>query len=310
MNKTAFLFSGQGAQFEGMGKDIEEKSQAAKALYDEASAQIGFDINSLTAKELADTRYAQVATFVLSYCIWNEIKSQVKEDEVVLGGFSLGEYTAFAASEVLAFDKTIELVNKRAAFMSHSAQKFPGAMLAVLGLDDSVIETILEEEYANKLWPVNYNAPGQLVIAGDIECIQSAEEILLEAGAKRVIPLQVSGAFHTPLMTQAADHLADFAKQYKINNPKLPIYCNNTADLSKIKLLSEDFPRYIKEHMLGPVRWTETIENMYAHGVRHFIELGPGSTLKGLVKRILRTKQDVEISSISSWNEISSFLES
>lgn len=304
--KTAYLFSGQGAQYAGMGRDIAENYTSAGQFYDKAAAILAWQPLDLTAEELQDTLFAQPATVCLSLAIWDLL---VQTDEYVLGGFSLGEYTAFGASGLLDHESLIRLVAKRARVMSEAAQHKPGKMIAVLGLPDETIEDLLHTKYEGKVWPVNYNCPGQLVIAGSTAETDEAAAELKSLGAKRLVPLQVSGAFHTPLMEDAAAELKGYAEQNLVfHQPHTyDIYSNASA-----QLLTEEevhaFPDYLAHHMTHEVRWTETIEAMYASGVRRFVEIGPGKTLRGLVQKILKGKEDVEISNIGTAAELSAVL--
>ncbi len=301
--KTAFLFSGQGAQYEGMGQDFAANNEAARAFYTEASRILGYDLLNLSEEELADTKYQQTATVALSLAIWQLIHFS---EDYVLSGFSLGAYSAFAAAGLLSPQDTLRLVSKRAELMASAAAQTPGSMYAVMGLDDHVIENHLMENYPDTVWPVNYNAPGQLVIAGYEEPTAQAANSLAELGARRVVKLGVSGAFHTPLMQKAAEGIETHAKSTPHAEnlpPNTIIYSNSSGEILDNSILLEKFPEYLYEHMLSPVKWTQTIENMYESGIRRFIELGPGKTLSGLVKRILKGKDSIEIINVSTWED-------
>ncbi len=305
--KTAYLFSGQGAQFAGMGQDL----TAARPFYDRAATILGWQPLDLTAEDLQDTLYAQPATVCLSLAIWDRLVSaKAAESPYVLGGFSLGEYTAFAASGLLDVESTLRLVSTRARLMSEASHETAGKMYAILGLEDQQIETYLAENYADKVWPVNYNCPGQLVIAGLSDEVDQAALAFKAMGAKRTLPLQVSGAFHTPLMATAAKKLEAYAAGLSLHTPvQAAIYSNGSAQVMTAEEL-QAFPSYLNSHMTHSVKWTQTIQNMYDAGVRKFVEIGPGKTLRGLVSKILKGKEDVEISNLGTADELSSVLES
>lgn len=304
--KNAYLFSGQGAQIVDMGKDLAEQYPSVQAFYDQAADILGYQPLDLTETQLADTLYAQPATVCLSLAIWQALPPAT--DEYVLGGFSLGEYAAFAAAGVFDTESLLHLVAERARLMSIASQTASGKMYAVLGLEDQVIETVLAQtDYAGRVWPVNYNCPGQLVIAGSSEAADAAAAELKASGAKRVLALQVSGAFHTPLMQPAAEALSRFAAELTIQPPSCPLYSNGTA-LPLSASAAANFPGYLAQHMTGPVLWTQTITNMYNAGVRRFVELGPGKTLRGLVQKILKGHDDVEILNIGTAADLTDFL--
>lgn len=306
--KTAVLFSGQGAQYEGMGRDLAAAFPAVRDFYARASAVLDMDLLHLTQEELADTLCAQPATVALSLALWEMLPfKEAPADTVLLGGFSLGEYSAFAAAGLLPVPELLKLLRQRARLMKEAADETPGSMYAVLNLPDETVENYLAEHFPQQVWPVNYNCPGQLVIAGEKKACARAAEGLAALGAKRVIPLAVSGAFHTPLMNSAARALETWAAAMPIADPCFPLYANSTAAVLSREQLNA-FPAYLAAHMTGPVRWTRTIEAMYAAGARRFIELGPGKTLRGLTAKILRSQKDAEILNIGTAEELQSFL--
>lgn len=304
--KTAYLFSGQGAQYEGMARDLYANSPVIKDFYDEANDTLGFNLLELSAEDLADTKYAQLATLCHSLALWIALDLDVN-DGVHLAGFSLGEYSSYGAAKLLDYTELLKLVQKRAEFMAEDSTKNPAAMFAVLNLDDEIIEKHLADNYAGKVYPVNYNSPGQLVISGlENETIQVADE-LVELGARRAVRLNTSGAFHTPFMHEASLKLADYAKDFKWNTTETHLYSNYSGEKFTETDLA-NMPEYLSKHMVSPVRWKETVINMYDEGVRRFIELGPGKTLSGLVKRTLRQNKDTEIINIDSFADLENYL--
>ena len=288
MKQTAFLFSGQGAQYEGMGQTLAAASSAAKAVYDEAAAVLGLDILNMDGAALQDTRYAQLATFCLSLAAYRALENAcqnqgIELDAKALAGFSLGEYAALTVGGAMSFAEALKLIQYRADVMSEAGRETDGAMYAIIGLDDAaIIEILNQPPYAALVLPANFNSPGQLVIAGESEPTAAAAEALLAAGAKRAIRLNVSGAFHTRLMSSAAEKLEAHAQGFTFNQPSSTIYSNVSA-----QALGGDigFPAYFAKHMLSPVRWTDTVAAMKNAGIEQYIEFGPAKTLIGLVKR-------------------------
>ncbi len=305
--KTAYLFSGQGAQYEGMGRDLAQNNPAIKEFYDLASKQVGFDLLALTEEELKDTRYSQLATFAHSIAIWQFLNLDVNEDKY-FAGFSLGEYSSYFAAGLLSLEDALNLIKFRSNSMADSSTNNPSAMFAVLNLDDDIIEKHLDENYNGKVWPVNYNSPGQLVISGLEDDTQQAADELVELGARRAVKLNTSGAFHTPLMQEAASAVKDFSQDIEWTKSSNNLYSNYSANLITEAELA-NMPAYLEQHMVSPVMWKQSILDMYDRGVRTFIEFGPGKTLSGLVKRILRQEKDIEILNIDTQEDLESFLE-
>ena len=286
----AYLFPGQGAQFVGMGKDLYEKSSLAKELFEKANDILGFRITDLmftgTDEDLRQTKVTQPAIFLHSVILAKTLGEDFKPDMVA--GHSLGEFSALVANKALSFEDGLVLVSKRAMAMQKACEAHPSTMAAILGIDDSIAEDICKSITGEVVVPANYNSPGQLVISGSIKGIEIACEKLKAAGAKRALPLKVGGAFHSPLMESASVDLAKAINSTKFNIPICPIYQNVIAQ-------SVTNPDIIKENLISqltsPVRWTQIIQNMIADGGNIFIEVGPGSVLQGLVKKI---KPDVE----------------
>lgn len=281
----AYIFPGQGSQFPGMGKQLYESSASAKALMDRAAEVLGFPIKDImfdgTAEDLKATRVTQPAVFLHSVAL--ALCSGLDEPDMT-AGHSLGEMSALVAAGAIGFEDGLKLVAARAEAMQKCCESVPGTMAAVIGMEDSMIEKICAETEGVVI-PANYNSDGQVVISGELEAVQRACEALKAAGAKRALPLPVSGAFHSPLMEPAREALAEAIGKTTFHTPKCPVYQNVTA------LPSTD-PEVLKDNLLrqltSPVRWTQTLRNMVSMGgATHFVELGPGTVLQGLVKRTL-----------------------
>ena len=281
--KTAYVFPGQGSQFSGMGKDLYESSEKARALFDKADDILGFKISDImfagTDDQLKETKVTQPAVFLHSV-ISALCLPDFKPDMVA--GHSLGEFSALAAAGAIEFEDALRLVAIRAREMQLCCDKVPGTMAAIIGLEDKVVEDICAE-IDGLVIPANYNSDGQVVISGEKAAIEAACARFLEAGAKRALPLSVSGAFHSPLMEPARAKLAEAIEATAFKEPACPVYQNVTA-------LPHTNPEEIKENLLkqltSPVRWSQTVRNMRADGAEEFIELGPGNVLSGLIKRI------------------------
>ena len=281
--KTAYVFPGQGSQFSGMGKDLYESSEKARALFDKADDILGFKISDImfagTDDQLKETKVTQPAVFLHSV-ISALCLPDFKPDMVA--GHSLGEFSALAAAGAVEFEDALRLVAIRAREMQLCCDKVPGTMAAIIGLEDKVVEDICAE-IDGLVIPANYTSDGQVVISGEKAAIEAACARFLEAGAKRALPLSVSGAFHSPLMEPARAKLAEAIEATAFKEPACPVYQNVTA-------LPHTNPEEIKENLLkqltSPVRWSQTVRNMRADGAEEFIELGPGNVLSGLIKRI------------------------
>ncbi|MDI3526581.1 MAG: [acyl-carrier-protein] S-malonyltransferase [Tenuifilum sp.] len=280
----AYVFPGQGAQFVGMGKDLYDNSPIAKELFEQANQILGFRITDLmfsgTAEDLKQTKVTQPAIFLHSVILAKVLGDDFKPEMVA--GHSLGEFSALVAAGALNFEDGLKLVYARAMAMQKACEIKPSTMAAVLGLDDNKVEEICAS-IDEVVVPANYNCPGQLVISGSIEGIDLACEKLKEAGAKRALKLAVGGAFHSPLMEPARKELEEAINNTQFNVPVCPIYQNVNA---KPTTNPEEIKKNLIAQLTAPVRWTQTVQNMITDGATHFIELGPGNVLQGLIKKV------------------------
>lgn len=275
-----------------MAKDIYEQNAKAKALLDEANRILGFDITAImfggTAEELKQTRVTQPAIFLHSVALALSSESFAPD---MVAGHSLGEFSALVSNQSLSFEDGLKLVYKRAMAMQKACEANPSTMAAILGLDDNVVEEICAS-IDEIVVPANYNCPGQLVISGTIKGVDIACEKLKAAGAKRALPLQVGGAFHSPLMEPAREELAEAIESTTFRKPICPVYQNATAAPSSVV---DDIKKNLIAQLTAPVRWTQSVRRMTEDGGRTYIECGPGKVLQGLVKKI---SADVEVASI------------
>ena len=279
--KHAYVFPGQGAQFSGMGKDLYENNPSAKALFDKANEILGFNITDImfsgTADELKQTKVTQPAVFLHSVILAKVLG--IKPDAVA--GHSLGEFSALVAAEALSFEDGLRLVAKRAMAMQKCCEQQPGGMAAILAMEDEKVEQICNE-IDGVVVAANYNCPGQLVISGADEAVDTACVKLKEAGAKRALRLPVGGAFHSPLMEAARAELAQAIDEVEFHNPVCPIYQNVDA---QPHTSAEEIKANLIAQLTAPVRWTQIVKNMIADGVNEYTELGPGNVLQGLIKK-------------------------
>lgn len=283
----AYIFPGQGAQFSGMGKDLYESSSLARDLFHKANQILEYKITEVmfegTEEDLRQTKVTQPAIFLHSVILARTLGSAFQPDMVA--GHSLGEFSALVASKTMSFEDGLKLVLKRALAMQAACEKEPSTMAAVLGLEDKEVEQVLSGIKTETVVAANFNSPGQVVISGSIKGVETASEKLAAAGAKKVIPLKVGGAFHSPFMQPAGTELANAINGTKLVRGLCPIYQNVTGQ-------SVTDPEIIKKNLIAqltsPVRWTQSVKNMIANGANTFIEVGPGSVLQGLVKKVKR----------------------
>lgn len=281
--KKAYVFPGQGSQFSGMGKDLYDSSPIARTLFEEADRILDFEISKImfegSAEELKQTKVTQPAVFIHSVAAALSLGGEFQP--TMVAGHSLGEFSALAASGALTFESALRLVYARALAMQKACEEVPSTMAAVLALPDEKVEEICAT--IEGVVAANYNCPGQVVISGTKEAVAEACAALKEAGAKRALPLAVSGGFHSPCMASAREELAAAISATEFHTPRCPIYQNVDAQ-------PHTNPEEIKQNLIAqltsPVRWTQSVRAMLADGAEEFIECGPGTVLQGLIAKI------------------------
>lgn len=300
--KTVFMFSGQGAQYAGMGKDLYDHYPVAKEIFDRADAVLGYSIKDICFQDetkLGETEFAQPAILTMSIAAMKVLEEQgVRAD--MTAGLSLGEYSAYVASGAMDFEEAVALVQKRGKFMAEAVPSGEGAMYAIIGLDTELVEEACSEattEIGGLAVPANYNAPGQIVIAGKAEAAARAAELAKEKGAKMAVKLKVSGPFHTELLQPAADKLGPELQKMHISPMKIPVYTNVNAE---VVASEQDIIPILTRQICCPVRWETIVRNMAEAGADTFIELGPGKTLNGFAKRIIKGVVNVNVEDSSS----------
>ena len=306
MGKTVFMFPGQGSQYIGMGKEFYEQIPICKEVYDLASEVTGLDIPALCFEEnekINITEYTQICMLATEAAIYMALEQNGYQPDVT-AGLSLGEYGALIASGVMTAEEAFELVRKRGIFMQEAVPA-GGAMAAVLGLDAAAIEQICREtaeQTGSEVSIANYNCPGQIVISGQEEAVHLAGETCKASGAKRVVPLKVSGPFHSKMLQGAGEKLKEELKKVEISDSFVPYIANVTAGYVTKK---EEVKPLLASQVSSSVRWQQTIERLLADGADEFVEIGPGRTLSGFVKKVNR---DVKVSSIDKMEDFIQFI--
>ncbi|WP_313962885.1 ACP S-malonyltransferase [uncultured Streptococcus sp.] len=299
MTKTAFLFAGQGAQYLGMARDLYEQYDVVKSTFEEASQVLGYDVRALIDQDeekLNQTRYTQPAILTTSLAIYRLLAEKGIRPDMV-AGLSLGEYSALVAAGALDFKTAVALVAKRGAFMEEAAPVGSGKMVAVLNANVTLIEDACQTaSQLGVVSPANYNTPGQIVIGGDVAAVDKAVELLKEAGVKRLIPLNVSGPFHTALLKPASEQLAQVLAETEFADFQLPLVGNTEADIMETGRIKELLTRQVME----PVRFYDSIAKMQEAGVTEFIEIGPGKVLSGFMKKIDKSAVVYSVESVET----------
>lgn len=302
MKKFAFVFAGQGSQSLGMGVDLYKNSRAAKKVFDTADEVLGRKISDIcfsgTDEELAKTINSQPCILTTAIAAYEAFKEKLNITPVFTAGHSLGEYAALYTAGVVDLKTVLLLIQKRACLMNDIAEKSNGGMAAVLGLDNDTVINLTNKK--DNIFVANFNSNGQVVITGDKQAILNSVEEFKAAGAKRVIPLAVSGAFHSPYMKEAGVLFSDFIDDYVFNNANMPVYTNTDA---KATVLADEFKEKLPKQIYTSVHWTQTINNIVNNGVVDFIEFGSGKVLAGLNKKINSEINTINISDIDSLNK-------
>ncbi len=295
----AIVFPGQGAQFTGMGKDLYESSEEAKAMFEKANEILGYRITDImfegTDEELKQTKVTQPAVFLHSVILAKVLG--LKPD--MTAGHSLGEFSALVAAGALSFEDGLKLVYQRATAMQKACEAAPSTMAAIIGLPDETVEQICAEvsQPDNVVVGANYNCPGQIVISGNIEAVNSACEKLKAAGAKRALPLKVGGAFHSPLMQPAKDELQKAIEATEFHTPSCPVYQNVDA---KAHTDAAEIKQNLIAQLTASVRWTQEVQSMIADGATEFTECGPGKALQGMIAKIAKGNEAVSVNGVQS----------
>ena len=302
MSKIAFLYPGQGAQKAGMGADFYEKSEVAAWIYDRASEILNIDMKQLCFEEnelLDQTEYTQAAMVTTCLAMTRVIESRgLKAD--ITAGLSLGEYCALVASDVMSFEDAVKVVRQRGILMQDTVPAGEGAMSAVLGMKKEAIEAVLPD-VEGIVTIANYNCPGQIVISGESKAVAEAGEALKEAGAKRVLPLKVSGPFHSPMLKPAGEKLLDVLADVEVDDPTVPYVSNTTAEFITSK---DEVKELLGRQVYSSVCWEQSIEKMIADGADTFVEIGPGRTLCGFMRKIDRNVKAINIAKVEDLEKL------
>lgn len=303
MTKTAFLFSGQGAQQLGMARDLYDQHESVKTTFDEASKALGYDLRALidhNEEKLNETRYTQPAILTTSVAIMRLLNENgIKPD--VVAGLSLGEYSALVASGIIDFQEAVKLVAKRGQYMTEAAPTGSGKMVAVMNTEPALIEEICQKASERGIVsPANYNTPAQIVIGGEVLAVDYAVELLKEAGVRKLIELKVSGPFHTAILKPASEKLALELDKINFKSFELPLISNTSA-----KVMQEDEVKaLLTRQVMEPVRFYESVETMQKLGVTRFIEVGPGKVLSGFIKKIDKNAEFTNVCDVATFEAL------
>ncbi len=305
MSKVAFCFPGQGSFEAGMGRDFAEHVSASRAVFERSSAASGLDLERLCfhaePEELLDTAVQQPALVATSLAMLAALRERgIRADFVI--GHSVGEFAALAAAEAMTIEEAIALVRERGLAMAEAAARHPGSMAAILGLADEVVEGLCRRILG--VWPANYNCPGQIVVSGENEAVDECIERAQRQGARRVVKLRVSGAFHSPLVARAADRLRPAVERVRFQEPAAPFMSTVTARVESAQRIGP----LLVDQLTAPVRFTQSASELIRNGVRTFVEVGPGNVLSGLVKRIDRSVKAVSVNSLETLERLPELL--
>jgi [acyl-carrier-protein] S-malonyltransferase len=301
MTKIAFCFPGQGSVEPGMGRDIADAVPRARDVFARASDASGLDLERLCfhgkAEDLVDTAVQQPALVATSLAVLAAIRERGIEPDYVVG-HSVGEFSALAAAEAMSVEDALRLVRERGVAMAEAAAQHPGAMAAILGLEDEVVERLCRQILG--VWPANYNCPGQIVVSGEHDAVDECIELAQEQGARRAVKLKVSGAFHSPLVARAADRLRPAIDRVRFQEPVAPFMSTVTARLETAHRMAP----LLVDQLTAPVRFTQAATELMRDGVKTFVEVGPGNVLSGLVRRIDRSAKAISVNSVAALDKL------